>query len=329
MSQIQFANNAITTLAGAISAIATSLSVAPGTGALFPIPAAGQSFKITLTPASGDVPAPEIMLVTGVSTDAFTVVRGQEGTTAQAWGVGSVVANLLTAQTEDSYLQVQYYAGNPNGNVAGFVGTSTTAPSACWDITDGLMYICTGSGNAAAATWVALAPIASPTFTGTPSAPTPATSDNTTRLATTAFTQAGLALKAMLAGSSSQAFSVANAVSSSQAVALGQIVAPAFAYQNYSGTAGSHTINLSLTAGGPGILFAVGAISKAGVDSSANPTHLSINGSVLDSDNNTLSITNAGAVSISAGGSQTAAWSGGTTTVPYTLRLLFVFIPNI
>ncbi|RUV12408.1 MULTISPECIES: hypothetical protein [unclassified Mesorhizobium] len=38
-----------------------------------------------------------------------------------------------------------------------------------------------------------LAPLASPTFTGTPAAPTQATADNTTKLATTAFVQAVVA----------------------------------------------------------------------------------------------------------------------------------------
>jgi hypothetical protein len=39
----------------------------------------------------------------------------------------------------------------------------------------------------------AYAPLASPTFTGTPAAPTPATADNTTKIATTAYVQANLA----------------------------------------------------------------------------------------------------------------------------------------
>lgn len=39
----------------------------------------------------------------------------------------------------------------------------------------------------------ALAPLASPTFTGTPTAPTPSTADNTTKIATTAFVQANIA----------------------------------------------------------------------------------------------------------------------------------------
>jgi len=240
MSNLQWANNAATILAVAISSTATSLNVAAGTGAIFPSPASGQYFKLTLNPASGSTPAPEIMHVTAVSTDTFTVVRAQEGTTAQAWGVGSIVQNLITAGTMNSLAQMVEYAGNPNGNVAGYAATSTTPPSTCWDTTDGLLWICTTSGSASTAGWIAQAPLASPTFTGTPAAPTPSSADNSTRLATTAYVQTGLATKAALAGSSGQVFSVANAVSSSQALPLGQ------AQSTFAALAGSSTQTFSV-----------------------------------------------------------------------------------
>ena len=240
MSQLQWSNNAATTLAVAISSTATSLTVGSGTGAIFPSPASGQYFKLTLNPASGSTPAPEIMHVTAVSTDTFTIVRAQEGTTAQAWGVGSIVQNLITASTMNSLAQMAEYAGNPNGNVAGYAATSTTPPSTCWDTTDGLLWICTTSGSASTAGWIAQAPLASPTFTGTPAAPTPSSADNSTRLATTAYVQTGLATKAALAGSSGQVFSVANAASSSQAVPLGQ------AQSTFAALTGSSTQTFSV-----------------------------------------------------------------------------------
>jgi len=243
MSQLQWSNNAATTLAVAISSTATSLTVGSGTGAIFPSPASGQYFKLTLNPASGSTPAPEIMHVTAVSTDTFTVVRAQEGTTAQAWGVGSIVQNLITAGTMNSLAQMVEYAGNPNGNVAGYAATSTTPPSTCWDTTDGLLWICTTSGSASTAGWIAQAPLASPTFTGTPAAPTPSSADNSTSLATTAYVQTGLATKAALAGSSGQVFSVANAASSSQAVPLGQ------AQSTFAALAGSSAQTFSVSPG--------------------------------------------------------------------------------
>lgn len=48
-------------------------------------------------------------------------------------------------------------------------------------------------GTIAVAEVTGAAPLASPTFTGTPSAPTPATSANTTQIATTAFVKADIA----------------------------------------------------------------------------------------------------------------------------------------
>jgi hypothetical protein len=187
MTQLTFANNASTTLAAAIGTGSTTLSVAAGTGAIFPTIANGQSFKITLSPASGSSPAPEIMLVTATSTDTFTVVRAQESTAAESWGVGSIVQNLLTAQTMSVLGQVVSYAGNPNGSVAGYAATSTASPSLCLDTTHNVMYFCSVSGNASTAQWIGLAPLASPTFTGTPAAPTAAPGVSSTQLATTAF----------------------------------------------------------------------------------------------------------------------------------------------
>lgn len=56
--------------------------------------------------------------------------------------------------------------------------------------------------------------IASPTFTGNPKSVTPATGDNDTSIATTAYVKANVALRALLAGSTSQVFSIASAGSS-------------------------------------------------------------------------------------------------------------------
>ena len=153
MPQLLFANNASTTLAVAISNSQTTLQVAAGTGSSFPSPGAGQYFKITILPASGTTPAPEILHVTSVSSDTFTVLRGQEGTTAQAWGVSSVVDNLITRDTLVAMAQMSAYAGNPNTYVAGQAGSSTSAPSFCWDYTNNVLYACTTTGSAAAAGW--------------------------------------------------------------------------------------------------------------------------------------------------------------------------------
>lgn len=83
-----FTNNAATTLASNILSGASSLTVAAGTGALFPNPTAGQYFYCTLANNAGTV---EIVKVTARSTDTFTIVRGQDGTTAVGWSSGDKV----------------------------------------------------------------------------------------------------------------------------------------------------------------------------------------------------------------------------------------------
>lgn len=224
MSQILWTNNATTTLATAISSVANTIVLASGGGAAFPSPGNNQYFLATLSPATVGAQPNEIVLVTARSTDTLTVARGQEGTTAQAWGTGAIVSNLITAGNMGALAQVVPFAGNPNGSVAGQAGGSGAVPSMVWDYTNKLTWVCTTSGPAASAGWSALAPLNSPGFTGSPTAPTPATGDNSTLLATTAWGQTNLALKAALAGSSGQAFSVASATSAAQAVNLGQFV---------------------------------------------------------------------------------------------------------
>ena len=224
MSQILWTNAASTTLATAISSVSTTISVASGAGALFPNPGSNQYFLATLSPATPGAQPSEIVLVSARSSDAMTVTRAQEGTTAQAWGTGTIVQNLITAGTMNALGQVINYAGNPNGYVAGAAGAGIIAPSIVWDSSNNLIWVCTASGTTSTAQWNAQAPIVSPAFSGTPTAPTPTGSDNSTKLSTTAFVQTAIATRALLAGSSSQAFSVAAATSSAHAVNLGQFV---------------------------------------------------------------------------------------------------------
>ena len=69
-----FTNNAATTLASSILVGATSLTVAAGTGALFPSLAGSAYFYCTLSNTTGTTI--EIVKVTARSTDTFTIVRG-------------------------------------------------------------------------------------------------------------------------------------------------------------------------------------------------------------------------------------------------------------
>ena len=93
-----FTNNAITTLASNISAVATSLTVASGTGVLFPAPTGDDFFFITLIGTNyGAETSWEIIKVTSRSSDTFTIVRAQESTGAASWVSGVKVELRLTA----------------------------------------------------------------------------------------------------------------------------------------------------------------------------------------------------------------------------------------
>jgi hypothetical protein len=87
-----FANFATSTLASSISSGATSLSVSAGTGSKYP---SSGPFMLLLGTTSG---AYELVKCTARSGDTFTVVRGQEGTTATSWTAGSTpVTQVVTA----------------------------------------------------------------------------------------------------------------------------------------------------------------------------------------------------------------------------------------
>lgn len=84
MAAYQFANNAVTTLDGAIDDDDSSLTVDDASA----------------FPSSGDftiIVESEIMLVTGVSSNTFTISRGQESTAAASHANGVGVRHILTA----------------------------------------------------------------------------------------------------------------------------------------------------------------------------------------------------------------------------------------
>ena len=91
---MKFTNNAASTLASAINSSVTSLTVASGQGALFPSLGAGDYFYCTLANTAGTV---EIVKVTARATDTFTIVRGQDNTTAASWSLGDKVELRLVA----------------------------------------------------------------------------------------------------------------------------------------------------------------------------------------------------------------------------------------
>ena len=127
----QFTNNASSTLASSVAIGATSLTVAAGTGSLFPTLAGSQYFYCTLANLANT--AVEIVKVTARSTDTFTIVRGQDGTSDQNWSSGDKVELRLTAadlqnfpqlDSTNTFAQAQTFSATPVFN-AGITSTAT------------------------------------------------------------------------------------------------------------------------------------------------------------------------------------------------------------
>jgi len=115
---MKFTNNATTTLLTGISDTATSLTVASSDGALFPTLTGADYFYCTIADAYGNV---EIVKVTARSSDTFTIVRGQDGTTAATWtsGVGvelRVIAasfdGLVRTDAANTFTQTQTFSSD-------------------------------------------------------------------------------------------------------------------------------------------------------------------------------------------------------------------------
>ena len=91
---VVLSNNVSTTLNTAISASDTGLAVLPGAGALFPTLAPGQYFYATIEAFNNEQ---EIVKVTAVAGDNFSILRGQDGTTANSFSAGARVELRVTA----------------------------------------------------------------------------------------------------------------------------------------------------------------------------------------------------------------------------------------
>ena len=92
-------NNAFSTLASGISDVATSITVAAGTGSRFPAAGGADYFYATLINTSNQL---EVVKVTARSTDTLTVVRAQDNTTARAYSSSDrIELRVIAALIED------------------------------------------------------------------------------------------------------------------------------------------------------------------------------------------------------------------------------------
>ncbi len=98
----KFANDASSTLQSTITTGSTTIVVATPDAGLFPSFSSPDYFMVTVVDAGGNM---EIMKCTSRVSNALTVVRGQEGTTAFAFAAGAVVDLRLTAGTCAQFIQ--------------------------------------------------------------------------------------------------------------------------------------------------------------------------------------------------------------------------------
>ena len=99
---VLFTNNATTTLGSSLLVGATSLTVSSGTGALFPTTTSGY-FYVSLVNSSNQI---EFVKVTARSSDTFTIVRAQNGSTARAYSAGDKVELRLIAAALENFVQL-------------------------------------------------------------------------------------------------------------------------------------------------------------------------------------------------------------------------------
>lgn len=167
---VKLKNNAVGYLSAAISSSDSSATLTTGGGASFPSLGAGEYFYATITATSGVY---EIVKVTSRSTDAISITRAQEGTTALSFPSGSIVELRVTAQAvtdaitdQIDLLETEYFAAAGTGTAVGLnIGSGKTlnatsgtvllpavaSPSqtadgsVVWDSDDDLLTVGTGS----------------------------------------------------------------------------------------------------------------------------------------------------------------------------------------
>lgn len=150
MARAKLTNNAITVLASDITNVATSMTVAAGKGALFPEPGTNY-FYCTLTEGA----LMEIVQVTARTADVFTILRGRDGTTGQAFTsaaavrvnlTAAVMAELATLTHTETLTNKTMTTPAINGYTEGTV-TANTGTAYSIDISTGTVQILTLTGN--------------------------------------------------------------------------------------------------------------------------------------------------------------------------------------
>jgi hypothetical protein len=185
-------NVANSKLVSAITGADTVITITGGTGSLFPALSGEDTFNIVLEDAAKNI---EICKVLERDGDVFTVERGQEFTTPRIYDIGDRVSLRMTAGAfnskedkdekdhSDGYVGLTQYKIRFKSSDGAFVSLMQNNNTA-----DRTYTFQNRNGTIADLADLALkSNLDSPTFTGTPAAPTAAPGTNTTQVATTAF----------------------------------------------------------------------------------------------------------------------------------------------
>jgi len=212
---VKISNNAVSTITSAISNTDTGITITPDTGSLFPTLGAGDYFYATLFSTTG---AREIVKVTSRVADVMTVVRAQEGTSAQGFSAGSRFELRITAASitdmVDAAAKLTDLASTAAGKGASLIGVEGggTVQTA--------LVGASGSATAAAASASAAAASASAASTSAATASAAASNASASALAAAAdaATANADAAEATAAATSASASAATATVSAGQAL---------------------------------------------------------------------------------------------------------------
>ena len=198
--------------------------------------------------------AAEQTLTTNLTALTTTVNANTVSITANA---SAIAAEATTARAAEQALTTSVNANTASitANASAIASETTTARAAEQALTNNVNAN-TASITANTADILLKAPIASPTFTGTPSAPTPATIDNSTKIATTEYVKANLST---VSAGTLTGTTLASTITGSSLTSVGTITSGV-----WSGTA------IAIVNGGTGATSAVGALTNLGAEAVAN-----------------------------------------------------------
>ena len=151
MSKVLFTNNATTTLAAHLSSTATNMTLASGTGSLFPSinSGSGDYFYVTIINSNGQY---EIVKVTARSSDVCTIVRAQDGTSATTFVIGDKVElRLVSAALSNLSDKIDditsSYLPRTGGTLSGNINFSQTGDTTLWKTKSAARFVFRGGGS--------------------------------------------------------------------------------------------------------------------------------------------------------------------------------------